>query len=614
MAYNANGQYYYDPYLDAGANPNDPFLHALAPSPGIAYDNSRDPRAVSQNQRAIIQQGGDRLQQQNQIIADQQGQQYQNRTNFLDPITQEMAAGHGGYTPDEIAQIMQSGGQQNNFLTPDEQAGIRGDTSQWGRYFNPDQMNSNLSDYQRGASNAADALQGGLNDAINPNALVQSSDYLSRSNGTLNNNNNQFLNILNAQGNNVRGALDTTESGVGGAQSAEAGNVRGAIDPGALRQSQEAANIEVMTPEQEQEMVTGAGISAGVRNDAAVGDLKRAALAAGASPEGVAAYRARMNRENAGEAADAMTKARVAAQQTRSQEQFLAEAQREAAEQYLTGTKVGAEENLGAQDVGSRLALGNMRSQAEQNMGGEALSGQLHLGDTALQQANIQEQNRQAAQQYLTNAQLQAATTGGQARLGVAEANVGQQQQQGQYNATTGTGLAAGQEAANAARAGQVAANRQNTEQTNQANQSARATQVGNTRLNAQQTGLGVQSGLAGTANANQQNAYNRQGQNYAVQTSGTNQAAGIGLQASQTPSTLDKVVGGIAGGISAAVPFLSEGDVVGDEPKLAVVGDDGPEKITPMDGYRATRGTMHQGFQQKEVMRKKRPMYGEAA
>ena len=68
-----------------------------------------------------------------------------------------------------------------------------------------------------------------------------------------------------------------------------------------------------MTPEQQQQMVTGAGISAGTNTAASVGAAQRAANAAGGNPMALAAYRARAAQQEGAQAGDAMTQARVAA-------------------------------------------------------------------------------------------------------------------------------------------------------------------------------------------------------------------------------------------------------------------------------------------------------------
>ena len=80
----------------------------------------------------------------------------------------------------------------------------------------------------------------------------------------------------------------------------------------------EAANINY-SPQEQQNLITGAGISAGVGNAAAVGAADRAANAAGGNPMALATYRARAAQTQGAQAGDAMTQARIAAKQAASQ-------------------------------------------------------------------------------------------------------------------------------------------------------------------------------------------------------------------------------------------------------------------------------------------------------
>lgn len=555
--------------------------------PGISYQNESDPRKLAANQRSMIQQRGDQLESENEALGQQASDQTQGYTSFLDPIEQQMASGQGGYTADEASQIQDQGGLNQisgelpgNYLTPGEQSGMMGDTSSYTNYFDPNSMNSELNAQQSTATGIAQGMQQNLDSSIDPSQLTQSQQYQQN--------------------------VQTGENQFGDAKSAlyngEAQNVRGAISSAApsLVQSGSAAQTEVMTPEQENEIVQAAGISAGTQNQAAVGTLQRQALAAGASPQGVAAYRARMNQQSAIQGADAMTQARVQAQQARAGEALSSEQQRLGAQQYLSGQQIGTEEQMGEQAV-------NLENQ---------------VGQEELAQANAQEQNRQQAQQYLTGAELQAATTGGEAQLQNAQTSTGQTQAQNEYNASTGTGIAEAQDTANANRAAAVAQNRQQTGMANENTQlnlsnaqSGRATTVGNTRLNQQNTGLGLQSGEQQMYNANAQGAYGRQVQNYGVQSQGTNQAANIGFQASQTPTTADKVIGGVGGALGAAASFLEDGEVA-TEPTLAVVGEHGPEKVVNVGHPNATqpyraRATVKQMAPPKKPGRR---VYGEAA
>lgn len=74
-----------------------------------------------------------------------------------------------------------------------------------------------------------------------------------------------------------------------------------------------------MTPEEQQRIVTGAGISAGTGTQAAVGAAQRAANAAGGNPLALAAYRARAAKTQGANAGDAMTQARIGASDAAAQ-------------------------------------------------------------------------------------------------------------------------------------------------------------------------------------------------------------------------------------------------------------------------------------------------------
>ncbi len=520
-----------------------------------------DPYKLVSNQRSRVWNYGDYLDQLEQQRAAQSGAQGDYYEQNLQNFTGDMAAGAGGYNPIEAGQIMGLYGAngipgladnftsqqdlQGNYLTPEEQAGWAGNTGSYGDYFDPwgmAQAQDESAGFQR---DAYGGLQKNLNAAVDPNALTQSQDYLNAAGKTLANNRNT-----------VTGALY-----------GEAGNVRGAISPTDLKQSSDAAQQIQMTPQQQQDIVTAAGISAGQRNAAAVGDLQRQTLAAGGSPEAVAAYRARMARESASDAADAMTKARVEASNAGASRALQGEQQRLGAEQYLTNTKTGTEMALGQQAVGAEQALG-----------------QQELG-----QENLQEQQRLGGQQYLTGAKMNAATVGGEAALG-AEQNINAQQRQSQqFNTQAGTGIRMAQDQAATQRAAQMAQNRQGVNQYNQqtqynqgltANQlgSQRAAQVAGTRLGQQQFGIGVYGGLQGQKNANQQGAFGRQQQTFGTTAGAGNTATNYGLQANQYPSTQQK---GISAGIGAigALPFLDEGDIV-TQPSLHILGEHGPELV----------------------------------
>jgi hypothetical protein len=275
--------------------------------------------------------------------------------------------------------------------------------------------------------------------------------------------------------------------------------------------SEEMAQRE-LTPEQQQRMVTAAGISAGAGAQAAKDAVARAVAASGGNPTALAAYRSRMDRQGAGEAADAMTQARMAAETAARNARIAAldEQRRQAQAGYGTAAARG-------------LTAEQLREQGGQNVFNEGLT-----------------TNETAAQRALTGEQLRE--------------NAGQ--------------VGFGQRA-----------------QVEQAG-SGRAADVANQRLQQQQNALGYYQGQNAQANQNAQNAAQRAQQTYATQSGGTNEAANIGLAASQTPTKADKVLGAISGALQA----VAEGDPGSGGSRLRIVGESGPEMVRKVGDYRGRR------------------------
>lgn len=535
----------------------------------VAYKSTKDIKDAASNQRDIAQSRGDELlrDQGNEIGANEALRN--NYRSTLDRLYQGAAEGQGGYSPEEAAAIQAQGGlptaltddqAQGNFLTPEEQAAIKGDPGSYTRNFNPDQMSQDQTvsaGLQRGA---VAGLKQGLANAVRPDDLKQSGKFQQDSANQLDQNQGQFGTVLGAVGDNVRGA----------------------IDPSAVQASDSFLADYNMSPEEEQRIVTGAGISAGAKDAAAVDAAERSARASGASPMGVAAYRSRMARAQAADAGDAMTQARIKASEAAAGRKLTGEQLREQGGRYLTDTKTGA----------------------ELRMGEDALSGTQHLGDQALDERARVEQQRLNAEQSLAGTQLTAAGVGGQADI-ANEANINQEgRQQQQFNTTTGTNIAETQDKAAADRAMAVAGNRQATAVNNQGTQfgqaktvndttSVRAKTVADTRLDQQQKGLNYYQGQDAMANQNAENAQGRQVQTYGTQMGATNAAVGQQADAAKQPGTFSKVVSGVtnlvaaaggAGGIRSAATGKADGRTGGSD-EFAVVGEDGPEWVGNLTG-----------------------------
>lgn len=103
---------------------------------------------------------------------------------------------------------------------------------------------------------------------------------------------------------------------------------------------------------------------------------------------------------------------------------------------------------------------------------------------------------------------------------------------------------------ANAETAAQVAAKQA---------QSTGAQTVGNAQIAQQNQGLGYYSGLQQEKNTNSLSEQGLQQGAYGTQTTGTSDAANIGLKASQTPTTTDKVIGAVSEA-APAVAGLADG------------------------------------------------------
>lgn len=100
----------------------------------------------------------------------------------------------------------------------------------------------------------------------------------------------------------------------------------------------------------------------------------------------------------------------------------------------------------------------------------------------------------------------------------------------------------------------------------------AGAEAVGNAQIGQQDQALSYYNGLQTEQNTNAQSAANRNQQTYGTATGGTNGATANAINASQTPTTADKVIGAVSG-------FLEDGgEAMGHE---AVVGEgNNPERI----------------------------------
>lgn len=464
------------------------------------------------NDRDLALGRGDELYQQAKDRAANEGQVRENYRAYGDEVYDPMIGGRGGYSPEEREAIMREGdfgnfmtneeGYQNNFLNDNERSQIAGQPWNRAAYFNPDAMDARQNesaDKQRGA---VDDMGRGLYESVDGQKLGLSDGY-------------------------SRG-VDSTLSG------AES-RVRGAYDPAALRANEGALNRIRMTPQEEQDIITKAGISAGTKYAAATGEMDRKARAAGLDPVAAAAMRGRYLRNANADAADAMTGARVQASNARAGRETTAE-----------NLRMGGERTAADIGTGTEMALANQRLNANTTREGMRL-------DT---------------ERDISGRRADVAKTIGQTRLGAEQGINAQQRQQAQFNAGMGTDIATGIERDENERARYIASNRQQTSRANQQQRfqqgagrnealSGRATQIANQRRADAQEGRGWIRDQAGVANQNAQNEYNRQGQTYATQGQLAQGTTAMQQKQDAQPKWWEKLIGAGAQAAGAAAGFV---------------------------------------------------------
>jgi hypothetical protein len=488
-----------------------PYVPAQVQYPGYQRYVGNNSDDMIANDRSLALGRGDEQYQQAKDRAANESQVKENYRAYGDEVYDPLIGGRGGYTADQAAKIDRSDELngvtttdqefQDNYLTPEEGQGMTGNPWDRAAYFNPDASSARQDESAARQRGVVDDLKSGMYESLD-GQLGMSDEYAG----------------------GVDRTLDSADS-----------RVRGAYDPAALKANGAALDRIRMTPEEEQDIVTKAGISGGMKYHAAADDMDARARAAGLNPLGAAALRSRYLRNANADAADAMTDARVAASNARSGREATAEDIR------MGGEKSAA--TLGSQN---ELALANQRLNA----------------------ATTKEGVRLGAQRDIATRRADVAKTVGQQALNTEQGINDQQRQVDQYNTNTGTTIATGIEKDAADRAAQIAANRQKTAQTNQntkfqqgyqrvgASSNMGQTVADATRADAKE-GRGYITGQNTQANSNSQNEYNREANIYATQgqlTQGTTQNQ---LKKDSQPKWWEKV---LAAGAQAAGAFAGGG------------------------------------------------------
>lgn len=506
-------------------------------------------------------------------LADYYGQSAAGYGNLVNQQYAPIWNGGGGYTQDMQNNILQSQGLQDvtnqagdNYLTSGEQGQIAGDPYAAFNMFGGQakslsahsdndisNLNSAVQSGQTAGNGVVNQARSDYGAAIDPSKLAISSGYMPGVNSTL------------ASG---QSALTAAQG-----------------DPG-LNVTQDYLHQAGMTDQQVQDTAEAAARGVGAQFGATKDQLIANAQAAGtASPLGIASAMGALDRSSAAGQADALTNARLQAQQQ----------QRDAAA-GIQNTQLNAGQY--------RAGLGSQNALAQQGAGiAAATTGeQLRLGA----QQNLTQDQLNAAQQtsalglnnsqFNTGAATNAATQGGNWDLDT-----------GMYNASNAANLMGTAEQNSSNRAQQIAGNRQSTNQYNQqtalgVNQalSQRYQQAYQPWVNAQTEGRQAAVGQQQYA-GNQQNTQNQlrlggwqtgnQGQQGAAQGYsdwGKNEAnnGGVAGAIRNTSNIISAVTGGARSGAAAysSATGHAHGGMI-DHNQLIEVGEgDRPEAILPLD------------------------------
>lgn len=527
--------------MSSGSYAN-PYANGPAPTYGSAppaFESSYNPdwsgttepqHQFQQNRVFTVAQG--------QNISNQIGQQQQQEeanANYYGGIMNNVygqIAQNPGYTSDEASQIsrepqltagMTTPGQFASLNeTPEEQAAITGNPSSYGQYYDPGALTATA---LQGTNMSDTAMQGGM-------------DIMGRSLG----NETGTLNTITGNPNLLTSAGygQAMQNGVQQGQSS-----LNYVNPQTLQASQSFLNSG-MTPQQENDIVESAANNVRGQYEAQLQNLNTGLAAAGNSdPLAAAAARNRLTTESAADQADAMTTARIQAQEA---------------------------------GFGEGSQIENTRLGAAQNYAGLGTNTTLAASGQALSAAQQEEATRLGAQQFQTGQQANAAETEGQQGINIGQfgasegANIAQQneqdlQQAQQFAQSTGISLSEAMDQIQSQRAQQQYQNRVSTGeygqtqgfQQNLSTQQQLANayqQIANARI----TGTNnVANWATGETNLNQElipTSEQQQLQAYAAMLSGLNSSA-AGYAATKNPSLLQQLV---AGGANALPALLALG------------------------------------------------------
>jgi hypothetical protein len=321
-------------------------------------------------------------------------------------------------------------------------------------------------------------------------------------------------------------------------------------------------------------------------------------------------------------AADAATAAGVQASHEAAGRLSTGEQMRLQAAQSLAGQQQRAAEYLTGQRQGATQYATGARQDAAGFLAGQRNAAAGNVLDANYRALTTGENARSAAERDIADRQMQAAQAGGQANLlneqDIARARLMLQQGQTQV----GNEAERDVDTTASARAMALAQNRQQAEQANQAQRYGRGMAISNTLADRYKYGAdatrqdsaearGYLTGQVAQSNANNNYLTGQRTNLYGQQTGAMQRATGTQGQlytAQQAqPKWYDKVIGAVTGaagaalgggtgavskGIGGAVKGFGGGRATGGvitEPTVAILGEQGPEVVVPLNGEGST-------------------------
>lgn len=460
------------------------------------YPSYANPFGGSPDLRPAVYQGEDIAKQINNVglrnegKGDQLANDIQNKQNFdqgqylkynqqADAAYAPFANGGGGYTDAEKKDIMGTEGLNNQFLTEDEKAGMTGNPDKQRGWYDPASLDAINNEGQKNLSGAYNTSADKIRSTVDPSKLSLSSRY----NGDV----QDTLNSRDSSANDILGNSDA--------------NVRGAVT-GDLRQNSAAANEIKLTPQQQQDMVTAAGMDVGYKNKSDAQRIMRKANNAGYnSPMALAAGLHDIQTEGDANAGDAMFRARIGANSEAARRNMALEENRQGAERTYADMKSGSE-----------MALGN-----------RSLADMRNAERTRLDANKDTENMRLNAEQGSSDRQRNVEQGLGQDAMNVAKSNTNLAMGTQKYNQEAGMKMEQDIDNTKTNRAAGLATNRQGQNQYVNNATSSRATGVANAKRADQGEYRNYTVGQQSQANSNVNNANDQKIKNYQVQSGAAN-------------------------------------------------------------------------------------------